>query len=131
MEREPVSTRRRQVMAATLASIAAPVVLAATGASAETGEPPMIVSGRILGADLGPLAGATIEARDPEKSSIVTVITDADGRFFVALPRARRGLDYRISHPALGTLPSRQQELTHVQRDEAGVWRASLGIALA
>src|SRR5262245_7481495 len=131
MKQEPVSARRRQVIVASLAGMAAPAVLAATGASAETGESPMIVSGRILGADLGPLAGATIEARDPEKRSVVTAITDADGRFFAALPRARRGLDYRISHPALGTLPSRQQKLTYLQRDEAGVWRASLGIALA
>jgi protocatechuate 3,4-dioxygenase beta subunit len=149
-----MSRRRRQVMVAALAGVAAPAVLAArageqlAGTYTEAVESRMIVSGRILGPDQKALAGATIDVWDPEgNGDRVTVATDGDGRFFAAIAPARRSghvrrLDYRISHQTLGKLPARRLALTreggrasdrlaHLHRDETGMWRASFGIALA
>lgn len=145
-----------------LAGVAAPATLfagpwtgkpgdaLAAGLSASTSEGAerLVISGRILGADRKPLAGATIEAWHPdENGDRATVTTDADGRFFTSIAPARRSgrlryLDYRVSHIAHGTLPTQRLHFTrepgasdglvsHLQRDDTGVWRTTFGLTVA
>lgn len=128
MKHVTISLRRRHLMIAGLAGIAAPASLFAgqSGAAlhgapqplhersalavAEPGagssEEKLVVSGRILSPDGKPLAGATIDAwrADAKGDCVASVTTDADGRFmFTALapaeyPGRAKHLLYRVSH---------------------------------
>jgi len=150
MKHKPISLRRRHLMAAGLASVAAPSVLASErgGDPHEAPAAGLILSGRILGADRSPLAGATIEAwRPDENGERATVITDGDGRFYAVIAPAQhsgraRHLHYRVSHQGLAAQPARRLQLArapgvsgdrlaHLQRDETGAWRGSFGVTLA
>ena len=125
-------------MIAGLAGIAAPAcafTLPPGKAAFATGATPanMVVSGRVVGPDGKPLAGAAIAALN----STVNATTDADGRFVftTTAPHAQdrlQSFDCRISHAAHSTRQSRIDfSRAHVQRDETGTWRAALGLNLA
>jgi hypothetical protein len=73
-----------------------------------------VLSGRIVGADGKPLAGAAVE------SGASRVATDADGRF-VLLTNTRR---YRISHRGR----SAEALVSNQRPDVDGTWRASFGL---
>ncbi len=108
-----VSLRRRQVMIAGVAAAILPAVSFATGAAAER----LILSGRMLGRDGNPLAGAKIDAAG------VQATTDADGRFIVVTDTRVYGL----------TCDGRQTEgfISNQHRDLHGAWRATVALSLA
>jgi protocatechuate 3,4-dioxygenase beta subunit len=147
-----ISLRRRQLMLAGLAGVTAPLTgfaaqrgaaqrdarVAGITASPGHGTEKLIVSGRIVGANRKPLAGALVEAWHPEASTDhgASVATDADGRFMLTTrsPGGHSGqpqpLHCRVSHerhPARVT----QLHFARPERDEAGVWRATFGVTLA
>ena len=155
MKHTTISLRRRHLMIAGLAGLAAPGALfgawsggltdnaqatAGTGAEGKG----LVISGRILGADGKPLAGATVDALNPGVDGIFSAVTDADGRFMFTTPaptgRLRR-IQYRVSHPEHGvikrelylgsTTGDAADNVAQLQRDEAGTWRASFGLTLA
>src|SRR6185295_5498841 len=146
--------RRRHLIIAGLAVIAAPAV-AGFPVSGSTGEAGLVVSGRVLGPDGTPLAGAAVEAWQAGElgagagagaSAGARATTDADGRFMFTTT-ARNGYDgrpgamsYRISHQGHGarqtsvhfaTAPDARAAGAQLQRDETGTWRAAVGLALA
>jgi protocatechuate 3,4-dioxygenase beta subunit len=117
---------------------------AAVFGSAGAGQP-LVLSGRVLGSDCAPLAGAVLEILQAG-SAAVSATTDADGRFMVttATPATRDGapqLYYRVTHAAhdarLHTLHFTRgangsaQSVAQVERDAAGVWRGAFGVTLA
>jgi hypothetical protein len=108
-----VSPRRRQVLIAGLASAILPAVSFATGAMVEK----LILSGRVLGRDGKPLAGARIAAAGIQAS------TDADGRFVVVTDTRVYGL----------TCNGLQTEgfISNQHRDLQGAWRATVALSLA
>jgi len=99
-----VSLRRRQVMIAGLAAAILPAVSFATGATPEK----LILSGRLLGRDGKPVAGASLSA------GAARVTTDADGRFVVVT-------DTR----------SAERFIANAQRDAEDTWRATVALSLA
>ena len=137
VKHDPISLRRRHLMIAGAVAIATPAAVFAgqstyaTDASAAT----LVISGRVLGPDGKPLAGAAVDANNLPG---VRATTDADGRFVfttVAGP-VRNGhpqpLTCRISHPAHRTLENTLEfGRASIQRDEAGAWRAAIGLNLA
>jgi hypothetical protein len=135
VKNDKISFRRRHLMIAGLAGIAAPAgVIAAsyTNSGTESVVRPLVVSGRVVGPNGKPLAGAIVEA------SRVNTTTDADGRFVftTVAGKVRNGcpqsLACRVSHPAHRTLENRIDfERTSIQRDEAGAWRAAVRLHLA
>ncbi len=136
MKRKTISLRRRQLMIAGLASAAAPAFAAAVlpghgsvdRSALPTGDE-LLLSGRVVGPDGLPLPHATIELAHGD----VRTMTDADGRFMVTTTAPRAGrLDYRIVHG------ERRAWVRHstlaggsLQRDEAGVWRTTVGLTVA
>ncbi len=164
MKYNTISLRRRHLVIAGLAGIAAPATLFAGPSggtpgdapavaeylpSGSSGEGQLVVSGRILGAPHGkPLAGAVVEAwHAPGSVRCASVITDADGRFmFTTLASAEAAghpphIHYRVSHHGHETPLARlhfaresgisDDRVAHLQRDNAGTWRASFGVTLA
>ena len=161
--RNVFSLRRRHLMIAGLAGIAAPASLFAAqcdgvlriapavadlaAGSTEAGGK-LVVSGRILGADCKPLADAAITAwhagANPDSAASAT--TDADGRFMfttvapAGYPGRPPHLNYRVSHSAHAILSTQLyfasghdvtgNRVAQLQRDAAGVWRATFGLAL-
>jgi hypothetical protein len=144
-----VSLRRRQVLIAGLAGASAPA-LAGRFQSGEPGAVPgehgLVVSGRILARNGRPLSGAVVEVwHASARANASSATTDGDGRFFATIASSRHGrpqdLRYRVSragralttqrlHFARGRSVS-EDSLAHLQRDEAGTWRAAFGISLA
>ena len=130
VKHDPISLRRRHLMIAGAVAIATPSAAFAgqSGNATDVASATMVISGRVLGPDGKPLAGAAIDANNLPG---VTATTDADGRFvFTTVSRSEydrpRALDCRISHTAHRTLQSRIDfARAHVQRDEAGTWRAA------
>ena len=108
-----VSLRRREVLIAGLATTVAPAAFAALPAARET----LILSGRLLGTDGQPLAGATVSADGAQAS------TDADGRFLLV---TRTGISAVTcdGHPIEGFVPLKQR------RDAQGTWRATVALTL-
>ena len=105
----------------------------------------LVLSGRILGVDCQPLAGAIIEAWHGAAAPVRTT-TDADGRFVLitAVPAADGGqprLSYLVTHPShdarvhelrfTGASNGAAQGVAQIERDAAGVWRAAFGVTLA
>jgi hypothetical protein len=120
-----VSLRRRQVIIAGLATAAAPAAFCAApwdvAAHTTSTEEKLVLSGRILGSDGRPLAGATVAAgRD-------WAATDADGRFALLTTTRRANPPlYRVTcdgHAAEGFVSDQR-------RDTDGTWRASFGLTL-
>lgn len=105
----------------------------------------LVLSGRILGVDCQPLAGAIIEAWHGAAAPVITT-TDADGRFVLvtAVPAAdgaQPKLSYLVTHPAhdarvhelnfTRASNGSAQGVAQIERDAAGVWRAAFGMTLA
>jgi hypothetical protein len=150
-----ISLRRRQVMIAGLAAAAAPAPLFAqvcVPVAGAASRPPkvaelvaaiegdkLIVSGRVMGSDCKPLAGALVEVWSASSERGTSVTTDADGRFMLTTAAATEGLQLRVSHRGQ-TIQTQRRLMTegdtdgvtaHVERDESGVWRTTLGLVLA
>jgi protocatechuate 3,4-dioxygenase beta subunit len=149
-----ISVRRRQLMIAGFAGTAAPALagqlheqLAAVGqVGAVERAGGVVVSGRILAGSGRPLAGATVEIwRANARGDAATATTDGDGRFFAKVASDRPGRPRHIHyHVSDGGRTLATQELYfargrevaerrsgHLERDEAGTWRAAFGISLA
>jgi hypothetical protein len=150
-----ISLRRRHLMIAGLAGAAAP----ATGFGALcAGDPPtfdatgtvsiargdtLLVSGRIVDAGCKPVADARIELLQPYPARTASALTDGDGRFVLSTTshRTARHVDCRVIHEAHPERVSRvhfarraraaRPDLAQLQRDEAGVWRTTIGVTLA
>ena len=110
--------------------------------SAESAGEKLVVSGRVVGADCRPLPGALVELWGAQASLNAQATTDADGRFVLtsAVP-ARGSIHLRISHNGKVILTQRRlspepsgeagTETAEVHRDEAHVWRTTLGLTIA
>ena len=161
MTPDTISLRRRQLMvagaAAPMAAMAgycmgAPLglpVVAEPGAGGGRAGAKLIISGRVLRRDGKPLAGAVVETwRADGEGGQASETTDADGRFMFttiiapAVSSARPlPMHYRVSHAGHETLVSQLHlarepgvpgdRIAQLQRDEAGNWRATFGVALA
>jgi protocatechuate 3,4-dioxygenase beta subunit len=110
-----LSPRRRQVLIAGLASSVAPAVFAAL----PTVEAPqkLLLSGRVVGPDGKPLAGATVAA------GRARTLTDADGRFMLITATPH----YRVTYRARST----EGMVSNPSPDADGTARASIGLTLA
>jgi len=108
-----VSLRRREVLIAGLATTVAPTVLAALPAIREK----LILSGRLLGADGQPLAGATVAADGAQAT------TDVDGRFMLFTRSGICGVSCD-GRSIEGFVPLDQR------RDAQGTWRATVALTL-
>ena len=145
MKRTAVSLQRRQLMIASLAGLAAPILLTPLESRAHMSSmlnvaprsgDRLVLSGRVVTRQDTPLQGARIETTQGER---VHATTDADGRFMLMTTTPGAGsVSYRISHRGHdayeGTLQLTQLDTAreiHAQRDEDGVWRAAFGVTLA
>ena len=140
MKHRKISLRRRQVMIAGIAGVAAPAAVHAMGTSqaltAEISAEDMVVSGRILDADGKPAFNATVELWQPGAAERATATTDGDGRFFTPLAGSgKRHIHYRVHHAGQRTRTNRldvaRDAGAHLQRDDAGLWRTTFGLTLA
>ncbi len=149
MKQNPISLQRRLLMIAGLVGAAVPTTVFAaltndapaaplSSASGNASAGTLVLSGRVLGPAHEPVSGAAIEVLADVFGPRATATTDADGRFVLTthMCGVRDGrlqaIGYRITHPAHRTLEagvdfSRAQS----QHDEAGIWRAAVGLALA
>ena len=159
MKSSTVSLRRRQLMIAGLASAAAPTALFAAECSvthdpfapptvAEVSANPsgdkLIVSGRVVGGDCKPLFGAVVEAWHDGSNERTSATTDADGRFMLTTAPVVEGrlrpLRIRVSHGQRRLVQQHyftkapgapDETLSHLNRDDTGTWRTTLGLTLA
>jgi protocatechuate 3,4-dioxygenase beta subunit len=129
MKSSTISLQRRRLMIAGAAGVATPaaVFAGATAAPAPGALPApgdqLVVSGRMLGVDGKPLAGALVESWQGSTT------TDADGRFVLMANMPDTGrLRYRVSRD--GQMLAARDLAVAGARDEAGVWRAAFGLAL-
>ncbi|MDB5809329.1 MAG: hypothetical protein JWN94_1451 [Betaproteobacteria bacterium] len=133
MKKSTISLRRRHLMIAGVAGMALPVVgfgheFGSTSPAAAAMQK-LIVSGRVVAADGKPIAGANVATVG------TSVMTDGDGRFvFETVTPAGLSpqLKYQVSHASHGTMRNELNvaRSAQLQRDEAGTWRASVGVAL-
>lgn len=139
MESKPESPRRRHLMLAGAAGLAASSGVFALPSFAEPvpGET-LLVSGRIVDAEGKPLADAWVEGPGANRSErIARTRTDADGRFMLttSVSQADSYVDYRVSHVhgfARERVPLAYREApTRFQRDEQGVWRTTFALTVA
>ena len=151
LKHDTISLRRRHFIIAGLAGVAAPAgvfagqsghhapTFAASQAGDSAGGARLVLSGRVLGREQKPLAGATVEAWQAGAAApCASTITDGDGRFmFATTARAEHGdrprsLSYRVTHPAYRAVKSRPDvAAAPLRRDESGIWRAAVGLSLA
>ena len=134
MKSDNISLRRRHLMIAAVAGLAVPAGVFAASydkAGTESAARPLIVSGRITDPDGKPVAGAMVAAAHANAT------TDADGRFVftTVADNARidgpQSLDCRVSHSMHRTRDHRIDfRRASVQRDDAGAWRAAVGLQL-
>jgi Carboxypeptidase regulatory-like domain len=110
-----LSPRRRQVIIAGLGAVVAPAAFAALS----TAEAPqkLLLSGRVVGPDGGPLSGATVAAGQARTA------TDADGRFMLMATTPR----YRVTYRGR----SAEGMVSNPRPDAHGMGRASIGLTLA
>jgi hypothetical protein len=108
-----VSLRRREVIVAGLGMAIAPAVFCALPAGPEK----LVLSGRVLGPDGRPLAGAKVAA------GAARAETDADGRFVLVTTRPH----YRVSCEGRAL----EGFVSNRRRDSEGTWRATVGLSLA
>jgi hypothetical protein len=106
-----VSLRRREVIIAGLGSFVLPALTFAAP------EEKLVLSGRILGSEGKPLAGATVAAGSAR------AVTDADGRFMLVTTTRLYGV----------TCDGRSTEgfVSNQRHDNDGTWRATVGLKLA
>lgn len=158
---DAISLRRRYLMIAGVAGVAAPATLfaearggnprdamvAELSAGAGSGAEKLVVSGRILGANRKPLPDATVEMWLADMNGErACVITDADGRFFTTIaPMGQssrpRHIHYRVRHGGRETLVKQlhfarepgipADQIAQLQRDDTGFWRTTFGVTLA
>jgi hypothetical protein len=144
-----ISLRRRRLMIAGLAGATAPATVFAAQRSSALAAPlssasryasdgTLVLSGRILGADRRPVNGASIEILAVGLAPRAAATTDADGRFVLTTHACSlrdgclQALGYRITHRAHRALEARVDfARAQSQQDEAGVWRAAVGLAFA
>ena len=137
MKQNSISLRRRQLMIAGIAAVAAPAAafsgisdaraIASLGARLGEADGKLIVSGRVLCPDGKPLSGATVEAWHARGTANDTVAhrersdtlsttpttTDADGRFMLTLSASAANsgrparIEYTVSHPQHAMLMSK------------------------
>jgi hypothetical protein len=137
------SVRRRQVIIAGAASVAAPgFVIAADRAMRDDAQyrrplegytafrgDKLVVSGRVIDSASRAIAGARIET-----DGAVPTRTDADGRFMliVSAPATgtRHALDIRVMHPKRAARTAHIDSRALAQRDEHGTRRTTLEVAL-
>jgi protocatechuate 3,4-dioxygenase beta subunit len=117
-------------------------------AAFSAGEHKLVVSGRILRPDGAPLAGGTVEAWHVDADAAhASATTDADGRFMFTMTTTGKtsgrpqGIRYRVRHRGHDTPVTQLQfarspgapegRVARLQRDDAGIWRASFGHSLA
>jgi protocatechuate 3,4-dioxygenase beta subunit len=79
----------------------------------------LVLSGRVIGPDAKPLAGATVAAGQARTA------TDADGRFVLVTSSPH----YRVSYRARSTAGF--VSVSDRRPDGEGSWRASIGLTLA
>ena len=108
-----VSPRRRKVILAGLATAVAPAAFAALPAAQEK----LVLSGRLLGTNGQPLAGASVAADGAQAT------TDADGRFMLVTRTGIQGVTCE-GHTPEGFVPLQQR------RDAQGIWRATVALTL-
>lgn len=154
MKSKKVSLRRRQLVIAGLAGSAAPALAGQfRGSGAAVGElgaveadHGLVVSGRVIGRNGRPLAGAAVEVwRANARTGGARATTDGDGRFFAKVAADSPGRPYRIHYRVSAggrTLAAdelyfargravAERRSGYLQRDEEGTWRATFGISLA
>ena len=152
MKPNTISLRRRHLMIAGLAGVAAPGVpfagpirfdaRAVSRIDANGSGEKLIVSGRIVDANGKALADARVEVLHAQAVARASVATDADGRFmFTTVTPATRHIEYRVSHkdhPTRATrlhfAPTRgvsDDALARLQRDDAGVCRTTFALTVA
>lgn len=161
--RNTISLRRRHLVIAGLMGAATPGAIFAaqcTGVNVPSGAPAapevaelltsrteekLVVSGRIVGGDCKPLAGAVVVVWHADPKEAVSATTDADGRFMLTTKTPVDGppdsFHIRVSHPERGTVltqryfpPSHsvsEDQVARFARDDAGTWRTTLGLTLA
>jgi hypothetical protein len=136
MNSNGISLRRRQLMLAGTATIAAPTGMFAFPASAlSIGAETLLVSGRIVDEQGKPLAGALVEMTSPSYAAT----TDGDGRFMVTtrVGASAEYVDYRVTRasgrPVHQRLPVRYRsgDANAFSRDEQGIWRTTFALTLA
>ncbi len=151
MKPETISLRRRYLL---IAGASAPAALiaaqcGAAGSALAAGLPAsasrtagtLIVSGRMLDGAGKPLAGALVEVLNPGSNAGASATTDADGRFLLTSAVPRAILNYRVSRRGHETVAKQlhfahqpgvpDDQVARLQRDDAGVWRTTFGLALA
>ena len=151
MKPDPISLQRRHLIMAGLAGVAAPAAVFAAplgGDRRSAAEEGLVVSGRVLGSDYKPLADACVEAWHAGDARMrASATTDADGRFmFTTTARTERdgrpqSISYRVSRHGRAVAETRLDFArpadagrgpgAQLQRDDAGVWRAAVGITIA
>lgn len=113
MEQSRLSPRRRALLAAAgawLTAFAAPAagacvrqpgpfgpVTIAELSTESTGDT-LVVSGRVVGRDCRPLAGALVELWNPQTRLGVSAKTDIDGRFSLSAAAVRGPVQIRVTH---------------------------------
>ena len=157
MKRNTTSQRRRHLIIAGLAGVVTPMtifagqrgdaLIADLSATTGGGKGAFVVSGRILGTDAKPLFNASVEMwHAGRRGERALATTDGDGRFFATIAATEhsgppRRIHYRVSHEHYGTVMkqlhlARERSaagdlLSHLQRDDTGVWRTTFGVTLA
>ena len=157
MKRNTISLRRRHLMMAGLAGVATPATIFAgqrgdalfadLSATTGGGKGGLVVSGRILDTDGKPLFNASVEVwHAVARRERARATTDGDGRFFATIAPAEhsgrpRQIHYRVSHEQHGTLVKQlylarergvsDDLVSHLQRDDTGVWRTTFGLTVA
>jgi hypothetical protein len=150
-----ISLRRRHLMIAGLAGATVPAASLsalcagdepahdAAGTVAIARGDTLLVSGRIVDVACKAVAGARVELLQPHARQAAAAITDGDGRFVLTTTSAHaaRHVDYRVTHGVQSATVSRvhfarraraaRTDLAQLQRDEAGIWRTTIGVMLA
>ena len=136
MKPNAISLRRRQLMILGVGTAAIPGALLAgectslaqgvSGLTAGAEGEKLILSGRVVDADCRPLTNARVELAG---SGVAT--TDADGRFMVE-SRVPAGGAVRLRVSRGGkTITHATAPGARFERDEARVWRTTLGVTFA
>ena len=155
MKPNTISLRRRQLLIAGLAGAATPGALFAAQCNVTAAgqlqlaeiftkgtEETLVVSGRIVAGDCKPLAGALVEVWYTDPRTAVATSTDADGRFVLTtiVPASGDSRSFKIAvsrpgeeHTLTAQRFTREPGVSddapmQVHRDEAGLWRTTLGL---
>jgi hypothetical protein len=137
MKSKPVSLRRRHLMLAGAAAIAAPSgVFALPAVSGFLPGETLLVSGRIVDETGRPVTGAWIASAGALSTRTITR-TDGDGRFMLMteLSGAETYVEYGAPEPRSSaqrrTRIAYREAPARFQRDEQGVWRTTVTLTAA